>query len=92
MQIKAYLFSKNQSSFLSSFLSNYNFVFISLYEIKELNEPAWIFFGNGQRQRDVENFTKEIKGLTIPVVFYLPFFLKNLEVKKMIKNYFTPWI
>lgn len=90
MSIKAYLFSKKKDSYLEVFLSNYNFLFINLNELRALKEPVWIFFGSSQEKKDIEDFILEIKGLKMPIIFYVPLFLKNFEIKESDQKFFYP--
>lgn len=82
MQIKAYLFSKKKNFFLNIFLCTYNFKFINIKELKELSEPSWIFYGSDLDQNDTEIFLRETKGLKIPIIFCIPRFLKDMQIKE----------
>ena len=90
MQYKAYIFTKEQNFFLKNFLEKYNFIFVDLCDLKLLNEVIWIFFGNDQDSKNVDNLLKETKNIKTPIVYYLPHILKNFEIKTIDKKFFYP--
>ena len=90
MQYKAHIFSKEQNFFLENFLKKYNFIFVSLSDLRLLNEVIWIFFGNDQDSQNAENLLKETKNIKAPIIYYLPHILKNFETKIIDKKFFYP--
>lgn len=90
MKYKAYIFSNKENLFLKNFLKKYNFIFINLCDLKLLNETVWIFFGIDQDIKNSEILLKETKNIKLPIIYYVPHFLKNLKIKKIDKIFFYP--